>query len=216
MLDDIVCIILAFITLMLIFAFFVHLFEQTLRGLFISAICIIIVMVSLYFLHKIDAYKYTDASYEIKNMEVLYQVDVDSFEKEKGKEGVYKITLTLYDAPFFNVKEFTRLTTSFSDKITTSRADLDILHVVLSETEYEELIGSGNNLFRTHISSLYLKTEKNFLSAEKMVLYRIEPFSPAFTEKEAKELSDVFLKVANEELAIEDAYNNEIIDIVVY
>lgn len=225
MINQIICFLFVLAGFVFLAGFLIHLgnFIDNLRDKEQSLVCTIIDAVAsaisgivaiglAVFIFKAQTYKYTDVFYEIKNTEVSYQVNIDSFEKAKGEEGTYKVTLTSKSQ---SLRGLLKHVESFSDKATSTCSDLDILHISLSESEYEELIGSGNNLFRIQLSSLSFKTEKHLFSAEKTTLYRIEPFSSPFTEEDAQELSDVFLKEINDKITLKKAYNNTMADIAV-
>lgn len=153
-----------------------------------------------FIVHSFFAHKYNDVKYSIENVEILFGVEVESVEAEKGKEKRYKILLSdKNEEPVIYMSSLDPTLNILSDKIVGPGIHSTQIRIVLTETEYFDLIGEGNNLFRTNMSILRINTEKHWGFYHNMVLYRLAGISEYddFTEEEAKELSDSFLDSVN-------------------
>lgn len=154
----------------------------------------------LFFARSFFTHQYADVNYSIENVEVLFGVEIESVDAEKGQEKLYKILLSdKNEDPVICMSALDHTLNILSDKIVGRGTYDSQIRIVLTETEYFDLIGDGNNLFRTNMSILRIKTEKYWGFYHNMTLYRLAGISDCgdFTEEEAKELSNFFFDNVN-------------------
>lgn len=188
------------------------------------------------------AYEYKAVTTSVETVETLYEVHIDRVISEKDKESVYYITLsnnkmvgTVPDGLFFARDEnhplykMTGKIYLISDKIIgflntpegkkTFNGDgirqFDEIKLELSESEYESIIGSGNNHLRMDVHILTLSTEEFHEKQHNVILYRLGCFEEVFSEKEVESFSEQFLEAANNRNCNEKFSDEVLVDFVV-
>lgn len=219
----IVCVILIlFILLLGALAFGIALVQATnkkeRRTYFIVLACSIAVLVGsiiwMYSYYKTwNAYEYKDVTSVVESVETLHEVHIDKVISEKDRENIYYITLSNNKIGTPEQKEL--VTKKENHPLYRRRGNLyvspnrgyyktnnsmlwfDEIKLVLSESEYNSIIGVGNNHLRMNVHILSLDTEEFHGYDHNLVLYRLGCFGEKFTEKEVNELSEQFLAAAN-------------------
>lgn len=122
-------------------------------------------------------YQFTNVECTIDSGEVVFNVRINSIISEKDKEDIYNITLSCVncDDEFFTFdygKAF-----CLSDKIKRFYNTSSSMDVILTASEYNELIGKGNNRFRTTVSYICLLTERYFMEQHCSAVILVDGFS---------------------------------------
>lgn len=183
----------------------------------LRGICVVVLVVftarHTIYTYKAENHEFKDVTYKVENTEVLYTVHIKSFIKEKGKEGIYQITLNADSTKYLMelISMFTSENYLFSEKLHYANEDFSRIELFLTESEYEELIGTGNTHFRMTVSTLSLKTETFYHVNHKASFYRLGCFSEPFTDDSVQMISDTFLETVNG-TDFEFAYDGSIAD----
>ena len=172
--------------------------KEEIRSGIVGGLCFLLLLVGYGIFVRISlTHEFTEVYHTIENKEVVLEVKIDSVDSEKDREDVYHISL-------IDTSKTTPNAFLLSDKIkaigrTGAYNTYPTLQLSLTESEYDNLIGKGNNKFRTNISILSLETETFLLlNAHGATLYRIEEFfGTGFTKEEAEKLGNDFLTHIN-------------------
>lgn len=177
--------------------------DKIIIPIILRGICVVVLVVftarHIIYTYKAENHEFKDVTYKIENTEVLYTVHINSFTKEKGKEGIYKITLDTDSTNYLMelIRMFSSENYLFSEKLHYANEDFSCIELFLTESEYEELIGTGNTHFRMNVSTLSLKTETFYHVNYKTSFYRLGCFSEPFTDENAHTISATFLETVN-------------------
>lgn len=122
-------------------------------------------------------YQFSNVECTIDSGEVVFDVRINSIVSEKDREDIYNITLSRvnYDDEFFS-SNFGKVF-CLSDKIKAFYKTSSSMDVVLTASEYNELIGKGNNRFRTKVSYICLLTERYFMEQHCSAVILVDGFS---------------------------------------
>lgn len=144
-------------------------------------------------------YQFTNVKCAIESEEVVFDVRINSIISEKDKEDIYNITLTCvnFDEEVFS-SDFGKAN-CLSDKIKKFYKTSSSMDVILTASEYNELIGKGNNRFRTTVSYIYLLTERYFMEQHCSAVIIVDGFSDLYISDDLiMQIKQQFLEQVNE------------------